>query len=268
MKFAIITDSHIGPSPFYRGTNRIMSYMSEVVISEIAEEINSDREIAFVGQLGDMSQDDLRYPCVAFEEENFKRALWYFTRLSAPVYHAVGNHDRSNLDEERLCRLLGYPTLHYSFDIADIHCVFLYTKHHNHQDMVVDETQLQWLRDDLSATNKRTLVFMHHSIADQDLTGNFWFEGAPHKALVSNREEIRAILEESGKVIGVFNGHLHWNNLTIHNSIPYFSIQSCIEDISNNGTPSKSYAIVTVEGLDISVEVRGIEPKTFSSRTK
>lgn len=265
MKFAIITDSHIGPSPFYRDNNRIMSCESERVITELVEILNAQPEIECIAQLGDISQDDLRYQSVEFDRENFKRALFYFNKFKAPVHHTVGNHDRENLTYEDLCALLKRETLHYSFDVGAYHFVFLYTRHFNHSRMIIEDDQLAWLKEDLASTNKKTLVFMHHPISDQDLTGSFWFEGAPHKALVENREEVRSILEASGKVIGVFNGHLHRNNLWKHNGIPYFTIQSCVEDVTNTATPSKCYAVVTVEGDSVSVEVRGGDPARLSA---
>lgn len=263
MKFAIVTDSHMGPSPFYRGNNRIMSYESERVVLELVETINGLDDVAFVAQLGDISQDDLRYQNVEFDRENFKRALWYFKKFKSPVYHTVGNHDRENLTYEDLCRLLNVKTLHYSFDIGGYHCVYLYTRHFNHQRMIIEDDQIQWLRQDLAKTSLKTLVFMHHPISDQDLAGCFWFEGSLSKALVENREEVRAILEASGKVIGVFNGHLHRNNMWTCNGIPYFTIQSCIEDVHDTGKPSKCFALVTVDNDSVSVEVRGADPASF-----
>lgn len=264
MKFAIITDTHMGIPGFYKGTNRIMSHLAEQVVLELIETLNNNSEISFIAQLGDISQDDVRYRNADFDRENFKRALWYFQKFTHPVHHTVGNHDRENLDYNDLCQLLGYKSLHYSFDVEDVHCVFLYTRHFNHQDMVIESDQLEWLKKDLAATNKKTIVFMHHPVSDQDLTGSFWFEGAPHKALVSNRAEVRKIFEDSGKVIGVFNGHLHRNNMTVHNDIPYFTTTSCIEDVVGNGLPTKAYAIVTVKDNSVSVEVKGSDPAAFS----
>lgn len=264
MKFAIVTDTHIGPPGFYRGINRIMSHLSETVLLELAESINRQKDLSFIAQLGDMSQDDVRYPSAEFDRANFKRALWYFRKFNLPVYHTVGNHDRENLDYSDLCELLGLSSLHYSFDVGDYHCVFLYTRHFNHRRMVIESGQLRWLEQDLASTQRKTLVFMHHALADQDLKGNFWFEGTPDQALVMNRAEVRKIFEKSGKVIGVFNGHLHWNNMTVHNGIPYFTIQSCVEDVNSNGQPSKCYAMVTVEGSEVSVEVHGADSARFA----
>jgi predicted phosphodiesterase len=241
-----------------------MSYESERVISELVEILNTESDIEFIAQLGDISQDDLRYPSVEFDRENFKRALFYFSKFKAAVHHTVGNHDRENLTYEDLCSLLKREKLHYSFDVADYHCIFLYTRHFNHSRMIIEQDQTEWLKADLAATKRKTLVFMHHPISDQDLKGSFWFEGAPHKAFVENREDVRAILESSGKVIGVFNGHLHRNNLWKHNGIPYFTIQSCVEDVTNTGVPSKSYAIVSVDGDKVSIEVHGGDPARLS----
>ena len=265
MKFAIVTDSHIGPPGFYKGTNRIMSHLSETVLLELAETLNRESDISFIAQLGDLSQDDVRYQNVEFDRANFKRALWYFKKFNVPVHHTVGNHDRENLDYNDLCELLDLPSLHYSFDVGEYHCVFLYTRHFNHNKMVIESDQLRWLEKDLAATDRKTLVFSHHALGDQNLKGNFWFEGTPARALVMNREEVRSIFEKSGKVIGVFNGHLHWNNMTVHNGIPYITTQSCIEDVHGDGKPSKSFAIVTVVGSKVSVEVKGSDPASFSN---
>jgi len=263
MKFAIVTDSHIGPSPFYWGNNRIMSYESERVVMELAQTINSIDGVSFVAQLGDMSQDDLRFRSAAFDRENYKRALWYFKQFRAPVYHTVGNHDRESLTYADLCALLGLETLHYAVDVEGYHCVYLYTRHFDHARMIIEDDQLAWLERDLAATSLQTLVFMHHPISDQDFTQSFWFKEAGHKALVENRTEVRAILEASGKVRGVFNGHMHRNDMTVHSGIPYITVQACVEDVHNTGTPSKAFALVTVAADSLKVDVHGADPASF-----
>ncbi len=107
-------------------------------------------------------------------------------------------------------------------------------------------------------------MFSHHVLADRDLKGSFWCEGSPDRALVMNRKEVRSIFEKSGKVIGVFNGHLHWNNMTVHNGIPYITIQSCVEDVHGDHTPSKSFAVVTVRGSSVAVEIPGSDPTSLT----
>ncbi len=85
------------------------------------------------------------------------------------------------------------------------------------------QAQLAWLAADLAAHPGPTIVLMHHSAADQDLTGNRWFEGLPHICLVRERRKIRRrCSERHGDVRAVaFNGHLHWNHVDVIAGIPY-----------------------------------------------
>ena len=60
---------------------------------------------------------------------------------------------------------------------------------------------------------------------------------------VSNAEEIRRVLEQSKRVLAVFQGHHHEGYYEINNDIHYFTMKGAIEGKypSNN-----SYAIVEV----------------------
>lgn len=100
-------------------------------------------------------------------------------------------------------------------------------------------------------------------MADQDLTGNPWFEGKPKQCLVSNRAEIRNIFSESNKIIASFNGHLHWDKQDYHDNIPYFTIQSLTENEEDKGIASKAYAIVNIDDNKINIDIKGNYPKKF-----
>ena len=104
-----------------------------------------------------------------------------------------------------------------------------------------------------------TVVLMHHSAADQDLTGNRWFEGSPHICLVRARRSIRKLFEEHGDVRAVFNGHLHWNHLDVINGIPYVTLQSLIENLDDDapGRPAAAHAVVRATKKRIVVVVMG-----------
>jgi hypothetical protein len=111
------------------------------------------------------------------------------------------------------------------------------------------------------------VVFLHHGLADQDLTGNPWFEGRPEYCLVENRKEIRDILSESKKVIAVFNSHLHWDRQDFHDGIPYFTIQSLVENENDLGLASETHAVVNIVGDKVDVEVKGNYAKSFSHQS-
>lgn len=51
---------------------------------------------------------------------------------------------------------------------------------------VVPKKQIEWLKNDLSKTNNPTIVFVHHSVADDNMKGNFWFEEKPESGLLEN----------------------------------------------------------------------------------
>ena len=59
-----------------------------------------------------------------------------------------------------------------------------------------------WLAADLAATTNPTLIFVHQRL-----------DNAPPGFGMDSRAAVRKILEQSGKVIGVFQGHSHENDL-------------------------------------------------------
>jgi hypothetical protein len=49
----------------------------------------------------------------------------------------------------------------------------------------------------------------------------------------------------------------------MHNSIPYFTFQSLVENEDNKGVASEAYAIIDIVKDKVDVEIRGKYPKTF-----
>jgi hypothetical protein len=106
---------------------------------------------------------------------------------------------------------------------------------------------------------------MHHSGSEQELDDSRWFAGRPHAALVHERRELRRILEGSGKVRAVFNGHVHRNHLDVIAGIPYVTIQSLIENLDEDapGRPAATHAVVRLESERIVVRVKGNDPARY-----
>jgi hypothetical protein len=206
--------------------------------------MNAHINPSFIIQLGDLIQDD-KY---SIDLQNYSHGLNLLSRLRASVYHLVGNHDQVNISEQELCKLLDLESLYYSFDHDGYHfiCLFAKVTKRNTLQSQIDRVQLDWLCDDLSHNIKPAIVFVHYSLADLELRANFWFKDQAQACLVDNRAEVRKILEQSKQVVCVFNGHLHWNHVSIQNKIPYLTIQSPIENFQNNGIPANSYAVVEV----------------------
>ena len=100
--------------------------------------------------------------------------------------------------------------------------------------MRLPEEQLEWLRSDLESAQFPCVLLMHHPASEMRLTGNRWFEKAPHICRVAERRKLREIVEASAKVVAVFNDHVHWNHLDVITGIPYVTLQSLIENLDDD----------------------------------
>lgn len=259
MKFAIITDIHLGPNALYKGKVRKISDNVKEHVNDFVEKMNTEYKPEFVVTLGDQIQDE--------DEENDKKnmsdIIGMLGKLNSPVYFAAGNHDLKNISEQELADFFKQKRLFYAFDCGDYHGVVLYSKVVEKENIQITMEQIDWLKKELEHSKKDCVVFVHHALADQDLSGNPWFEEKPNACLVRNREEVRKILEDSGKVVAVFNSHLHWDRMHVHNNIPYFTLQSLVENEDDKGLPSEAYFLINVEKRKTVVEVKGNYPKKF-----
>jgi len=258
MKFAIITDIHLGPKGYHKGILRKINHNIKTLLRNFIEEINNNIKPEFVVVLGDLIEDENEIN----DKKNIKYVVKLLKKLKYPVYYVTGNHDSQNISENELTRIFNNQ-LYYSFDVGNYHIIVLFTKSKFNKNTRVSKEQISWLKEDLDKTNKKTIVFSHHSLAAQNLKGNPWFEDSPEYHVVINRRKIRKILEKSNRVIGVFNGHLHWNKKNIHGKIPYFTIQSLVENEDDKGIASETHAIINIVGSKIDVKIKGNYPKEY-----
>ncbi|HXK17901.1 MAG TPA: phosphoesterase, partial [Polyangiaceae bacterium] len=123
------------------------------------------------------------------------------------------------------------------------------------------EAQIRWLEADLAGTNLPSIVLMHHPASEMRLEGNRWFEKHPHLCRVVERRALRKVIEQSGKVLAVFNGHCHWNHLDIIAGVPYITVQSLIENLDDDapGRAAAAYAVCDLDERRLIVTVHGAE---------
>ena len=260
MKFAILTDMHLGPEGYWKGVLRKVNKDVKIFLDEFIEEMNTNVKPKFVVVLGDLIEDDNPIS----DKENIAYIVKLFKKLKCPVYYVAGNHDLKNISDSELAKLFHQSSLYYSFDSGSFHFIVLFSRALEKGNIAITGNQKIWLKEDLKKTGKKSVVFVHHGLADQDLKGNPWFEGRPESCLIANRKEIRNILDASKKVIAVFNSHLHWDKQDIHNKIPYFTIQSLVENEDDKGIASKAYAIVDITDNKIEVQIKGTYSKKFT----
>lgn len=89
--------------------------------------------------------------------------------------------------------------------------------------------ELDWLRADLRATDKPTIVFAHQRL---DLAGQH---------AVKNASEVRKTLESSGKVRAVFQGHSHKNEHQEISGVHYCTLVAMVEGAVRTTAASRQW---------------------------
>lgn len=248
LKFGIISDIH--PDIMHDGAQRLQVFLDAAV----------KNKVDFIIELGDF--------CFAKSSNVPFRDLW--DKFPGDKYHVLGNHDMDICTKEEYMEFVGMKNRYYSFDKGDFHFIVLdpnnlfvdgkyipYKNGNFYVDMSqrehLDPEQIEWLKKDLAATDKRCILFSHEC-----------FENT-----VQNRELVRGILEAENqrcgfkKVIVAFSGHDHTNYTKEINGITYIQINSasnqwvgeeyaCPERFSeeiNKQHPSLKYTVPYTDSL-------------------
>ncbi len=259
LTIGVVTDLHFGPEARYQGKLRKLTHRAGELARDFVRQMNDEVRPDLVVNLGDDVEDESREADLA----RYADCQAILRTARAPLVNVAGNHDLIHMNREDLCRIWQRPgPLYYSFDLRGWHVVILHTIERKDVDVRMPDTQLRWLAADLAGTRLPAVVLMHHPASEQDLETSRWWPGRPHLALVKERAELRRVLEESGRVRLVVNGHVHWNHVDVIRGIPYVTIQSLIENLDDDapGRPAAAHAALRLSDRRIAVEVRGNDP--------
>ena len=242
LTFGIVTDVHYADIP--DKDNRAYSQSLDK-LEECVDKMN-DQAVDFLIELGDFKDIGESHS----EEKSIiylYRAEKIFSMFKGPHFHVMGNHDVDCISKTQFLSVAknsGIPetSTYYSFTNKGIHFIVLdadydstgkdYEKgHFRWNDPNIPEKELKWLKMDLHKADGITVVFCH-----QMLDGH-------GDAYVKNAKEVRKILEKSGKVAAVFQGHVHEGQYHLINGIHYYTLKALVE---GSGKENNSYAIVSV----------------------
>ena len=204
------------------------------------------RKLDFAVELGDFKDDSGgREPTLRHLEE-IERS---FAKFKGPRYHVMGNHDFDCLKpEEFYARTPNDGVVpkrgYYSFVRAGMTFIVLdgcYTSDFRHYsegnpwtDANIPPEEFSWFEKTLAAAQGPVVVFCHQRIDPS----------AERHHLLKNAADVRAVLEKSGKVKGVFTGHEHGGGLNRLNGIPYYSLKALV---CGEGADENSYAEVAFD---------------------
>lgn len=208
-------------------------------IAKIRRAVSHFNEVGvdFAVELGDFI--DAAGGDVELEIDYLKRIDREFAKLEDATRHYVfGNHCIDILTKDEFLKHSDAETVPpYSFDHGSFHHVILdacfrstgepYGRRNGHwTDTIIPPLQLAWLRADLAKTSHPTIIYVHQRLD-------------PTKShSVKNHDDVRKVLEESGRVIAVFQGHSHANAHHEINGIHYVVFRGMVEGpgaAENNG---------------------------------
>jgi predicted phosphodiesterase len=263
VRFGVVTDIHYADiDPAGARTYR----ESPAKLAECVQVMNA-KGVAFLIELGDFKDQD-KAPDEARTLGYLKTIESVFGAFAGPRYHIIGNHDTDSLSKAQF--LAAAPNTgimpnatRYGFVSGGVRFVVLDASHksdggdYDHgnfdwSDSNIDAPQVAWLAKTLAASLEPVIVFVHQQL---DGSGAYY---------VKNAAQVREVLEKSGKVIAVLQGHRHEGAFSTINGIPYFTFKGLIEGA---GPWNSSYSIVDVMP-DLEIRVLGYrqaESRSFDS---
>ena len=244
LRFGMISDIHYADrepagNRFYR--------QSIPKMKEAIDRLNQEK-LDFVIELGDFKDQDTT--------PNESKTITYletietaFQQFNGPTYHVLGNHDMDSLSKQQFLERVentGIPKTasYYSFNKNGFHFIVLdgnYSKdgksydHGNFSwdEAIIPNDELDWLKSDLAQNQLPVIVFIHQMLD----------ESKNAKQAVQNAPEVRQVLEKSGKVRAVFQGHVHEERYNQINGIHYYSVNAMID---GDGPENSAYMVVDV----------------------
>lgn len=201
-------------------------------LDEAVAHMNREKP-AWVVELGDfIDQAD----SVEREIEWLKTMESHFAKLAMPRHYVLGNHCVGTLTKQEFAQHTKAAGGHAAFEASGVTFLILdacfredgtpYERKNFHwQDANLPQVELAWLESELRKASGPVIVFAHQRL-DEDKAH-----------AVRNAAEVRALLEKSGKVHAVFQGHSHKNDYQQIAGIHYTTLVAMIEGsgAENNG---------------------------------
>ena len=214
--FGVVTDIQYGDKEGsvardYRGTLRRLE--------QCVETFNRQRP-DFVIQLGDLVDG---YPSnTVASARDLDAVLPIFNRLTAPTYHAVGNHCL-NVGKEELGQKLGLTNFYYTFTVPSAKgWRFVVLDGNDAGYGVVSAGQIDWFRTTLAqarSAGEKIICFCHFPLLKE----------AAETHRMANSEAVLAELDASGCVVAWIAGHDHAGGYALRKGVHHITLRGLVE---------------------------------------
>ena len=165
-----------------------------------------------------------------------------FSSICKQRHYVLGNHCVHTLTKEEFLGGVEQEKSYYSFDQGEFHFIVLDScfrsdgeaygrKNSKWTDPNIPAAEVEWLKADLASTRKKTVVFAHQRLDVSNQHG------------VKNGAQVRKVLEDSGKVLAIFQGHSHKNDHKDIEGIHYCTLVAMVE---GSGADSNGYSLMKI----------------------
>lgn len=235
LKVGLVTDLHYADKP-PAGSRHYRETPDK--LAEAAEHFGKQKP-AFIVELGDFID---AADSVDAELGYLKRINRDFSAICKERHYVLGNHCVHTLTKQEFLDGVEQKRPFYSFDSGDFHFVVLDScfrsdgepygrKNFEWTDPNISVAEVEWLGTDLKNTTKKTIVFAHQRL---DVSNHYG---------VKNAAEVRKLLEESGRVLAVFQGHSHRND---HKEIAGIHYCTLVAMVEGSGAESNGYSVMSL----------------------
>lgn len=235
LQIGLMTDLHYAD----KEATKTRFYRDALIkLDEAVTSFNREKP-ALVVELGDfIDQADE----VDKEIEWLKTIEQHYAKLVMPRHYVIGNHCVGTLTKQEFAAHTASPGGHSSFEVGGLTFLILdacfredgtpYSrKNFNWQDANLPASELAWLESELGKASGPVIVLAHQRL-DLDKAHS-----------VRNAPEVRSLLEKSGKVLAVFQGHSHKNDYQQIKGIHYTTLVAMVE---GTGLDNSGYTLLDI----------------------
>ena len=236
IRVGLVTDLHYADKAS-NGTRHYRETLSK--LEEAAARFDKHKP-DFVVELGDFIDAG---NSVDIEKRYLHTVNQTFSAISKDRHYVLGNHCVDTLTKEEFLGVVEQDQSYYSFERSGFHFVVLDScfrsdgqpygrKNFEWTDANIPAAELEWLEGDLKASNQPVVVFAHQRL---DVNNSYG---------IQNQAAVRKVFETSGKLLAVFQGHSHENDLKEIGDIPYCTLAAMVEGA---GPENNSYSVMEIE---------------------
>jgi alkaline phosphatase len=235
LRVGLVTDLHHADKPS-AGSRHYRETLGK--LAEAANQFEKDKA-DFIVELGDLID---AADTVETEQRYLKEINREFCAISKDRHYVLGNHCVDTLTKAEFLGGVEQKESYYSFDRGDFHFVVLDAcfrsdgepygrKNSEWNDANIPAAEVEWLQADLRSTDRKTVVFAHQRL---DVSNDHGVKNCP---------EVRGVLQDSGKVLAVLQGHSHQNDLKDIGGIHYCTLVAMVE---GTGAENSGYSIMEI----------------------